>query len=264
MRAAIVVPARFGSTRFPGKPLAPLTGATGVAKPLIRRAWEAAAAVPGIARILVATDDARIVGAARTFGAEVVMTPVTCRNGTERCAATLGLVGEVDVVVNLQGDAPLTPPDAIVALLTAMAADPRIAVATPAMQATEDMRARLYEAQDRGGIGGTTVVARDDGDALYFSKAIVPHVAVGHRRDAAVPLAVHLGAYAYRPAALRVYAERAPSALEEAEGLEQLRFLDAGIPVRVVGIAPRDDVWELNNPEDRGPVEAALAARGIA
>ena len=110
MKAAIVVPARYASTRYPAKPLVPLRGANGAAKPLIRRSWEAAMAVPGVDRVIVATDDDRIAEVARGFGAEVAMTPESCANGTERCAAVLPLLDGVDVVVNLQGDAPLTPP----------------------------------------------------------------------------------------------------------------------------------------------------------
>jgi 3-deoxy-manno-octulosonate cytidylyltransferase (CMP-KDO synthetase) len=110
MSVLIVIPARYASSRYPGKPLVELTGATGVAKTLIQRSWEAAMDVAGVERVVVATDDARIRDSAEAFGAEVVMTSETCRNGTERCAEAAARLGDgYDIVVNLQGDAPLTP-----------------------------------------------------------------------------------------------------------------------------------------------------------
>ena len=110
MKTLIVIPARYASSRYPGKPLAQLRGAGGQSRSLIQRSWDAAMAVPGIDRVVVATDDDRIETAAKAFGAEVVMTSQDCRNGTERCAqAHAKIGGGYDIVVNLQGDAPLTP-----------------------------------------------------------------------------------------------------------------------------------------------------------
>jgi 3-deoxy-manno-octulosonate cytidylyltransferase (CMP-KDO synthetase) len=264
MPAAIVIPARYASTRYPGKPLVPLKGADGQAKTLIQRSWEAARAVPGGARVIVATDDDRIADAAKAFGAEVAMTPESSRNGTERCAAALEAIGDADVIVNLQGDALLTPPAFVSALLDAMARDPTIEVATPAMRATPEIHRRLLGDQREGRVGGTTVAIGADGDALYFSKAVIPHVAPAAVGDPALPVFLHVGVYAYKRAALEAYAALPPTRLELLEGLEQLRFLEHGRPVRVVEVAaPGYDIWELNNPEDVAPIEAALAARGL-
>lgn len=265
MKAAVVVPARFASTRHPGKPLVPLRGATGASKPLIRRSWEAAAAAVGADQVVVATDDARIADAARGFGARVVMTPADCRNGTERCAAAIARLGDADVIVNLQGDAPLTPPAVVRALLDRMRDDGRAAVATPVVRAAGPVHRRLLADQAAGRVGGTTVVGTRAGDALYFSKAVIPHVSAERADDPDLPVLLHLGVYAYRRSALERYAAMPPSALEELEGLEQLRFLDAGIPVRLVEVDLGGmEMWELNNPSDVQPIEAALAARGIA
>ena len=124
MSVVIVIPARFASTRYPGKPLVELRGAGGQARSLIRRSWDAAIGVRGIDRVIVATDDDRIRDHARAFGAEVAMTSPDCRNGTERCAeavATLGLTPEI--VVNLQGDAPLTPAWFVEDLVAGLLAD---------------------------------------------------------------------------------------------------------------------------------------------
>src|SRR4051812_9226494 len=135
MTTAIVIPARYASSRFPGKPLALLEGATGIAKPLIQRSIEAARAVPGIAHLFVATDDDRIADAARRCGAGVAMTPPECANGTERVAAALAaLPPDVDVIINFQGDALLTPADLVSALAAKMQAVRECQVATVAVR----------------------------------------------------------------------------------------------------------------------------------
>lgn len=256
---AIVIPARFASTRYPGKPLVPLAG-----KPLIRRSWEAACAVPGAARVMIATDDDRIAEAARGFGAEVAMTPEGCANGTERCAAALDVLPDgVEIVVNLQGDAPLTPAWFVTAVAERLAADPDLACATPVVRAGPAVHRRLLADQRAGRVGGTTAVGDRRGRALYFSKSVIPHM--GEDWIGAAPLFLHIGAYAYRRESLRAYAAAPPSVLETLEGLEQLRFLDMGAAVGLVEVDPRGrDMWELNNPEDVAPIEAALRAAGLA
>jgi 3-deoxy-manno-octulosonate cytidylyltransferase (CMP-KDO synthetase) len=264
LTAAIVVPARYASTRYPGKPLVPLKGASGISRSLIRRSWDAAQAVPGVARVIVATDDARIADAAGAFGADVAMTPETCRNGTERCAAALEAIGDADIIVNLQGDAPLTPPAFVSALLEAMADDSSIQVATPALRATPEIHRRLLVDQQAGRVGGTTVAISTSGNGLYFSKSVIPHVSPSMIGSQDFPVFLHIGVYAYRRAALEAYAALSPTPLELLEGLEQLRFVEHGQAVRVVEVAsPGYDIWELNNPEDVGPIEAAFLARGL-
>ena len=272
-RFAIVIPARFASTRFPGKPLAPLTGAHGTVRPLVERSWLTAQAVPGCAGVWIATDDTRIVDAVHGFGGQVVMTSPDCRNGTERCAeawATLRAQGtEIDIMVNLQGDAPLTPAHIVEGLVTAMAAEPPMTeggcgMATAALRCTASTWAHLKADADAGRVGGTTVVADRHGRALYFSKQLIPYIPAAAQAHAHEAIHLHLGLYAYRAEALAAYAQAGPCALEDLEGLEQLRLLDAGLPVRVVGFDPLAwDCIELNNPGDRPAIEAALAARGI-
>ncbi|MDE2405073.1 MAG: 3-deoxy-manno-octulosonate cytidylyltransferase [Sphingomonadales bacterium] len=261
----IVIPARFASARFPGKPLALLAGATGEARPLIRRAWEAAMAVPGTAGVWVATDDPRIAEAVRGFGGAVVMTSASCRNGTERCADALAaLPADLDIVVNLQGDAPLTPSFIVTDLVAALAADRGAAMATAGLRCSASTYDHLVADQSQGRVGGTTVVVNRLGHALYFSKRVIPYVPVG-LANGHEAVRLHLGLYAYRPAALRAYAAAPPSPLEDLEGLEQLRFLEGEAPVRVVSFDPVGwDCIELNNPEDVPAIEAVLRARGIA
>ncbi len=265
VRTIIIIPARYDSTRYPGKPLASLRGKDGTARTLIERSWRAAQAVPGIDRVVIATDDQRIADAAHAFGADVVMTPRACRNGTERCAAALLALEEApDIVINLQGDAPLTPPAFVTAIRDRMAAEPALAMCTPAVACSPALLAALVADQAAGRVGGTTVVFNRHHEALYFSKRVIPYVAPERMAREAEAVHLHLGVYAYRPSALAAYMALPPSLLEEREGLEQLRFLDAGITIGLAVCPQADwDVIELNNPSDVPAIEAVLAARGI-
>lgn len=262
---AILIPARYASVRYPGKPLATLRGADGTPRSLIQRSWDAARAIAGAERVWVATDDERIADAVHAFGGQVVMTPISCRNGTERCAAALQVLGDVaPIVVNLQGDAPLTPGFVVADLVAALAADPAAAMATPAVGCSPSLYRHLVSDQAAGRVGGTTVVFGRDARALYFSKRVIPHIPEG-RADAHQHVHLHLGVYAYRPAALAAYVAAPPAPLEELEGLEQLRFLEMGEPIRMVPFAPLPwDCIELNNPEDVPAIEAVLLQRGLA
>ncbi|MEL6773910.1 MAG: 3-deoxy-manno-octulosonate cytidylyltransferase [Pseudomonadota bacterium] len=259
----IVIPARYASSRYPGKPLVPLRGATGVAKSLIQRAWEAAMAVPGAERVLVATDDDRIAEAAQAFGAEVAMTSEACRNGTERCAEVAAAAGASapEIMVNLQGDAPLTPPAFVTALVQALVDAPEVAVTTPVIPCTPEVLDRFRADRAAGRVGGTLAVLDRGYRALYFSKEVVPFGADG----VAVPAFHHVGVYAFRSEALSAYAATDAGYLEGSEGLEQLRFLENAIPVQCV--VQRDRVgsmfWEINNPSDVPVVERALLERDI-
>ena len=254
----IVIPARHASARFPGKPLVMLRGARGEARSLIRRTWDAARQVPD-ARVVVATDDDGISDHAQGFGAEVVMTSEACRNGTERCAAVLDALGsDWGCVVNVQGDAPLTPAWFVEALVERMAKG-EAQVATPVLRAEPDAAAALRADRAAGRVGATTAVIGADGTALYFSKEVLPHSA-----DGAAPVLHHVGVYAYRPDALAAYATWPMGDLERAEGLEQLRFLERGVAVACVVVEARGrPFWEVNHPEDVPRVEAILAGIGM-
>lgn len=258
----IFIPARYPSVRFPGKPLAMLRGATGDARPLIQRSWEAACKVAGVSAVYVLTDDRRIADVSEAFGAEVIMTSAHPRNGTERCAEGLqSLDGEPDVVINVQGDAPLTPPHFVEALSAAMG-DPAVQVATPVLKTEEDHLALLRADRKAGRVGATTAVFRQGGDALYFSKEVLPF---GDENAKSYTTSFHhVGCYAYRPEALRRYASLPVGALEAAEGLEQLRFLEWGIPVRCVRVEAHGRAfWELNNPSDIPLIEEIMQREGI-
>jgi 3-deoxy-manno-octulosonate cytidylyltransferase (CMP-KDO synthetase) len=264
MNSVILIPARYQSSRYPGKPLVELKGASGAAKPLIRRSVEAARRVRGVSGVFVVTDDERIAEACRPAKVGVIMTWPECRNGTERCAEALAQLHDPDLVINFQGDALLTPPGFVEALAARMENDRDALVATPAMLLRSDEVRVLQAEEEAGRVGGTTVVTNDQGHALYFSKRIIPHLPGGALSRDMAPVRLHVGVYAYRPAALERYAATPVSELETLEGLEQLRFLVAGIPVAVVDVqTPPFALRELNNPEDVAPIEQALAEAGL-
>ena len=264
MNAVILIPARYASSRYPGKPLVGLKGASGVSRPLIQRSVEAARRVAGVSGVFVTTDDERIADACRGSRVGVIMTSPECRNGTERCAEALAQLHDPDLVINFQGDALLTPPSFVEALIKRMAEDADTQVATPALRLRSDEARALQAEEAAGRVGGTSVVTNGQGRALYFSKRLIPHLPP-HALDGEMsPVRLHVGVYAYRPAALHFYAATPPSELELLEGLEQLRFLDAGVPIAVVDVeAPPFSLRELNNPEDVAPIEEALAAAGL-
>lgn len=259
MRTIIFIPARYASTRYPAKPLAVLRQKDGSTKSLIQMSWEAACQVKGVDDVYVATDDARIAAAAEAFGAKVVMTAESCENGTARCADALNNIDDApDLIINFQGDAPLTPPWFVEALIETMQADETIGMATPVLRCDR----RTYDAfkndRAKGRVGGTTAVFDNQMNALYFSKEVLPYIDPGKVKDP-IPVFHHVGVYAYRPDALAQYVASPICALEQLEGLEQLRFLHNGTPVRCVEVDARGRVfWELNNPSDVPLIEKAL------
>jgi 3-deoxy-manno-octulosonate cytidylyltransferase (CMP-KDO synthetase) len=264
MNAVILIPARYASSRYRGKPLVELKGASGIAKPLIQRSVEAARRVAGVSGVFVVTDDERIAEACRPAKVGVIMTSPACRNGTERCAEALTQLHGPDLVINFQGDALLTPPGFVEALIARMKDDRDALVATPAMRLRSDEVRALQAEEAAGRVGGTTVVTNDLGHALYFSKRLIPHLPAGALDGEMSPVRLHVGVYAYRPEALERYVGTPISELETLEGLEQLRFLVAGIPVAVVDVAtPPFALRELNNPGDVAPIEEALAEAGL-
>ncbi len=264
MSVLIVIPARYASSRYPGKPLAELKGATGVSKSLIQRSWEAACEVNGVDRVVVATDDDRIKEASEAFGAEVVMTSESCANGTERCAEAFdALGGGYEIVVNLQGDAPLTPAWFIEDLVAGLRNDPMAEVATPVLRCDGRALNGFLEDRKAGRVGGTTAVFTTDRHALYFSKEVVPFTSETYADEDETPVFHHVGVYAYRPSALGAYPRWSSGPLEQLEGLEQLRFMEHGRQVLCVEVEARGrQFWELNNPEDVPRIEAMMAEMG--
>ncbi len=255
MKTTIIIPARYASSRYPGKPLVMLKG-----KSLIQRSWEAAMAVEGVSDVYVATDDDRIRDAALAFGAKVVMTAESCANGTERLADALPHLPETaDLYVNLQGDAPLTPAWFVEDLIREMRAHPDVQMATPVLRCDAQTYANFVDDRQNGRVGGTTAVFDRNRNALYFSKEVIPYTGKTFVEGDDIPVFHHVGVYAYRPEALLAYGSWPVGPLERFEGLEQLRFLENGMPIRCVEVDGKGRVfWELNNPVDVARIESVI------
>jgi 3-deoxy-manno-octulosonate cytidylyltransferase (CMP-KDO synthetase) len=247
-----IIPARFSSTRLPGKPLADIHG-----KSLVERVWERARAARRPGRVMVATDDERIAAAVRGFGGEALMTSPEHPSGTDRLAEAVRAT-TAEIVVNVQGDEPLLDPSAIDAAVDALCADALADISTlsaPLVSAAEMLMPSVVK-----------VVSDGRGYALYFSRAPVPHVRrEGHADWEASALAAldrglarkHVGLYAYRREALVRFASLPVSPLEEAEQLEQLRALHHGMRMRVVPM-DRDAGIAVDTPEDLERVRALV------
>lgn len=265
MSVLIVIPARYASTRYPGKPLAALKGAGGQSRSLIERSWRAAMQVGGADRVVVATDDDRIKAAAEGFGAEVVMTSEDCANGTERCAeAHEAMGGDFEIVVNLQGDAPLTPHWFVEGLVEGLRAAPQAEIATPVLRCDGATLNSLLADRKAGRVGGTTAVFDAQNHALYFSKEVIPFTSKPYLETDMTPVFHHVGVYAYRPDALAAYPDWPTGPLETLEGLEQLRFMENGRAVLCVEVEAKGRAfWELNNPEDVPKIESMMVQMGV-
>jgi len=219
--AVAIIPARYASTRFPGKPLACQTG-----KPLIQHVYEAVSRARRIGRVIVATDDERIAAAVRGFGGEVAMTRPDHRSGTDRVAEAATSL-KADLIVNVQGDEPEMESEAIDRLIEMMIDRPDVPIGSVAC--------RFTNKTDVLNPACVKVVLDQDGNALYFSRSLVPYPrdAKGEIEDPARWL-LHLGIYAYRPDFLQALMRTPPSQLEQIEQLEQLRVLQMGRKIAIV------------------------------
>ncbi len=232
-QAVAVIPARYASTRFPGKPLIDLAGKT-----MIERVVDRARAAQTISRVIVATDDERIANAVRGFGGEAMMTRANHRSGTERLAEVAAHV-DAEIFVNVQGDEPLLDSQAIDFAVGALAEDPDVRVAT--------LSTPIREPEPLADPNVVKVVMDFDGNALYFSRAPIPWLRDAER-DFTPRYFKHIGLYVFRREALLEFPTLPPGELERAEQLEQLRWLENGVPIRV---AQTDyDSLSIDVPED--------------
>ncbi len=216
MSITVIIPARYGSTRLAAKALLDRTG-----KPMVQHVWEAVRAAKLPDRVFIATDDERIQRAARSFGADVVMTSPDCASGTDRVAEAMRQVGG-DVVINVQGDEPEMPSSAVDAVARLLQDDPTAPMAT--------LAAPWDEADDPANPNRVKVVVDASGDARYFSRAAIPHQKAG----GATPRRLrHVGIYGFRSWFLAGWSRLPASDWEATEGLEQLRALQAGARIRV-------------------------------
>jgi 3-deoxy-manno-octulosonate cytidylyltransferase (CMP-KDO synthetase) len=256
MKIAIVIPARYQSQRLPGKPLIEIAG-----RSLLRRVWDIASAVKGTSGVWIATDDERIAAHARGFGAKAVMTPAELPTGTDRVRAAMARLPEPpDAAINLQGDAVLTPPWVVQALVDSMAAHPDAGMVTAAVRLTPTQIAEMAAFKAKSPSSGTLVTMDLEGRALYFSKVMIPFVRDG---AADAPVHRHIGIYGYRAAVLARLAQLPPTPLERAERLEQLRALEHGIPIRVAVVDYRGRTHaSVDTRDDLAVVESVIAREG--
>ena len=219
MSVLCVIPARYGSKRFPGKALASETG-----RPLIQHVYESAARAGRIDTVVVATDDERIRAAVEAFGGRAVMTRPDHPCGTDRVAEAAASFPDAAIVINLQGDEPELDPALLDRLVDAMQKDPKTELAT---------LAGPLSAEDAADPNAVKVVLTSDGDALYFSRAPIPAARDGEKARRA-PVLLHFGIYGFRAGALRAFARMPQTPLELTERLEQLRWLEHGRRIRVL------------------------------
>ena len=239
-KVAVVIPARYGSTRFPGKPLFKIAG-----KPLIQHVWERCGKARGITAIIVATDDMRIAEAAFDFGAEVSMTSPKHRSGTDRCAEVAKRLHGYSHLINVQGDEPLIDPALISRLAKTLTTDKSIDMITAANAFGSD--------EDAGNPNAVKVILDRAGDALYFSRSVIPFPRAGSPHYLR-----HQGIYGYSAKFLLQFVKWKPGALEQCEQLEQLRALENGARIRV--LLTKSASLGVDAPEDAALVEKLLAS----
>ncbi len=237
-----VLPARWGSTRFPGKPLHPIAG-----KPLIQHVWERCRRCSRLDDLIVATDDTRIRDAVLAFGGNVVMTSPEHPTGTDRIAEAVRAIPRATHIVNIQGDEPLIDPALIDELAAAMTADPSLDMATAANPLEPSDPAVLDP-------NVVKVVVALDGRALYFSRSPLPFFRTPVE---GLPVLRHKGIYAYRRAFLERFVTWPPSPLEMAESLEQLRALENGASIKVLSTS--DTSPGVDTPEQALEIERLLS-----
>ena len=244
MRTLCVIPARYASTRLPGKPLADICG-----KSMICRVLERASRAQKPEKVIVATDDERIYDAVRAEGGEALLTRSDHPTGTDRLAEVVEAYPEVDLIVNVQGDEPLIEPSVIDDLIAPFEMDENLPMAT--------VMVRMEDAAEQLNPNNVKVVVDKLGYALYFSRSLVPYP-----RAAAGPVYKHIGIYAYRRDFLLRYARLEPTPLERAESLEQLRALENGYGIRVLETDCR--FVGVDTPEDLALVNKIYREQGLA
>jgi 3-deoxy-manno-octulosonate cytidylyltransferase (CMP-KDO synthetase) len=266
MNIAIVIPARYASTRLPGKPLAMIAGQSMLQR-VVRIAEVAAAGLSNVS-IVVATDDQRIAAHCDELGVPFAMTPVTAPSGTDRVAeAVRQMSTKPDFILNLQGDAPLTPPDFLRALINSFIAAP-CDVVTPVTQLTWEQLDKFRLGKQTTPFSGTTAVFDEStGRAFWFSKMIIP--AIRKEQDLRTkgnlsPVFRHIGLYGYSLPMLQKYITLPESHFEKLEGLEQLRLIENGYTLRCVPVdfKGRANMSGIDSPEDITRAESLIAQHG--
>jgi 3-deoxy-manno-octulosonate cytidylyltransferase (CMP-KDO synthetase) len=242
LQVVALIPARFGSTRFPGKPLADIDG-----RPMIEHVYRRAESASSVSEVIVATDDLRIATRVSDFGGRVRLTKPTHQTGTDRLAEVVAKI-DCDIAVNVQGDEPLIDPRAIDQAIAPLLDDPTVQMTT--------LYKRITQPSELADPNVVKVVVDRGGFALYFSRAPIPYIR--DPRGGWPPLYRHIGLYAYRRSVLLVLAGLDPTPLERAERLEQLRALEHGIRIKAVE-TPYDSL-SVDTPDDLEAVRRLLSA----
>ncbi|MDR3325817.1 MAG: 3-deoxy-manno-octulosonate cytidylyltransferase [Rhodospirillaceae bacterium] len=257
MDIVIIIPARFNSRRFPGKPLTLITGIS-----LLERVFNIAKTVNGISDIYITTDDQRIIQHASSFGANAILTSTNCATGTDRIHETLKFIKKrPDVVINLQGDAVLTPPGIVQCLVDEI--HTKTKMVTAAVQCTWSQICQIKLLKKQSPTSGTFVTINKSGHALYFSKAIIPYTRSFLCDDSMSPIYRHIGIYGYSCDTLDKLSNLDQSPLESVEQLEQLRALENDIPIKVVVVDYCGRTHgSVDSPEDVPFIESIIAREG--
>lgn len=265
MKTTIVIPARYQSTRLPGKPLAMIKGQTMLSRVV---AIARAAALHNQVDVLVASEDTRILAHCEQLGVECIMTPAESPSGTDRCAQAIALSGSSsDFILNLQGDAPLTPPDFLVEMIGSFAKAP-CDVVTPVTQLTWAELDLLRSNKTSTPFSGTTAVFNQQtGKAYWFSKNIIPAIrneATMRKTQDMSPVFRHIGLYGYSKSMLEHYQKLSESTYEALEGLEQLRLIEHGFDIRCVPVdfKGRANMSGVDSPEDIQRAERLIDQHG--
>jgi 3-deoxy-manno-octulosonate cytidylyltransferase (CMP-KDO synthetase) len=231
---------------------------------MIYRVWKLAKSARNIDEVFIATDDQRIQEHAQSFGARVIMTESNHPTGTDRVYHAVGqLKSKPEIIINLQGDAVLTPPWIIQDLIDALTHDPEIKMATLASQLSWESYDHLVKSKTTSKSSGTTVTFDKNSDALYFSKSIIPFVRNKDEKSILSPVYKHIGIYGYRYATLQEFVHLEQTPLEKTESLEQLRLLENGIKIKVVTTDLNGrTMWGVDSPEDVKTVEDIIDRDG--
>ncbi|KAF7822724.1 3-deoxy-manno-octulosonate cytidylyltransferase, mitochondrial [Senna tora] len=246
-RVVGIIPARFASSRFQGKPLVHILG-----KPMIQRTWERAKLASTLDHVVVATDDEKIADCCRQFGADVIMTSESCRNGTERCNEALQkLEKKYDVVVNIQGDEPLIEPEIIDGVVKALQAAPDAVFSTAVTS---------LKPEDANDPNRVKCVVDNHGYAIYFSRGMIPFNKSG-KVNPQFPYLLHLGIQSYDAKFLKIYPDLQPTPLQLEEDLEQLKVLENGYRMKVIKVD--HEAHGVDTPEDVGKIESLMRERNL-
>lgn len=265
-RILTVIPARYASSRFPGKPLVKIAG-----KEMLLRVWEnakkATKDIPN-SQIIVASEDERIAAFCNDYKIECVMTSDKCKSGSDRvCEVLDSLPYRPDFIINLQGDNPMCPPWIIRALIDTFLQNPSVSVVTPVVQMSWQELDNMRQTKKETPFSGTCAIPDKDMNAVWFSKNIIPAIrSEAELRQASElsPVLRHIGLYAYSFNALKSFAKLSESFYERLEGLEQLRFLENRIPVKLVKVDYKgyDSMSGIDSPSDVAKAEYLLAKYG--